>query len=81
MRRKERPAPPDKIRMELTMNIGRMENIIEVFGSFDENLRYIENALSVRINDRDSELHISGEPCTPKRPSRACSRSPRGERR
>ncbi|MBQ4370071.1 MAG: PhoH family protein [Oscillospiraceae bacterium] len=48
--------------MELTMNIGRMENIIEVFGSFDENLRYIENALSVRINDRDSELHISGEP-------------------
>jgi len=45
---------------EKTMNVDRLENIISVFGSFDENLRLIENELSVRITDRNSELFISG---------------------
>jgi phosphate starvation-inducible PhoH-like protein len=31
-----------------------------VFGSFDENLRLIEDELSVRITDRNSELNLSG---------------------
>ena len=46
---------------EKSMNVDRMEYIISVFGSFDENLRIIENELNVRIADRDSELKISGD--------------------
>ena len=45
---------------EKTMSVDRLENIISVFGSFDENLRLIEDELSVRITDRNSELNISG---------------------
>ena len=47
--------------MERTMNVGRMENIISVFGSFDENLRMIEKELGVKVTDRDSEIHIVGD--------------------
>ena len=45
---------------EKTMSVDRLENIISVFGSFDENLRLIENELGVTITDRNSELNISG---------------------
>ena len=45
---------------EKTMSVDRLENIISVFGSFDENLRLIENDLNVRITDRNSELNITG---------------------
>ena len=45
---------------EKTMTVDRLENIINVFGSFDENLRLIEDELSVRITDRNSELLITG---------------------
>ncbi len=38
-----------------------MEHVISVFGSFDENLRLIENEFAVRVTDRDSEVHITGE--------------------
>ena len=38
-----------------------MEHVINVFGSFDENLRLIENEMNVRITDRESEIKISGE--------------------
>jgi phosphate starvation-inducible PhoH-like protein len=46
--------------MEKTISVDRLENIINVFGSFDENLRLIEKELNVKITDRNSELHISG---------------------
>jgi len=46
---------------EKTMSVDRLENIISVFGSFDENLRIIENDLNVRITDRNSELNLSGD--------------------
>ena len=46
---------------EKSLSIDRMENIINVFGSFDENLKVIEEEMSVRISDRDSELHVSGD--------------------
>jgi phosphate starvation-inducible PhoH-like protein len=39
----------------------RMEQIINVFGSFDRNVRIIEGELSVKVTDRESELHIAGE--------------------
>ena len=42
------------------MTVDRLENIISVFGSFDENLRIIEEELNVRITDRNSELSITG---------------------
>ena len=45
---------------EITMNIERMEHIINIFGSFDGNLKLIEDALEVKISDRDSEIKISG---------------------
>lgn len=46
---------------EKTINVDRLENIISVFGSFDENLRLIENELNVKIVDRNSELSLSGD--------------------
>ncbi|MDR1065711.1 MAG: PhoH family protein [Oscillospiraceae bacterium] len=45
---------------EIIMNVDRLEDVISVFGSFDENLRLIESELDVRITDRNSELAISG---------------------
>ncbi len=46
---------------EITIGIERMENLINVFGSFDENLKLIEEELNVRIVDRDAEIHVSGD--------------------
>jgi len=46
---------------EKNISVDRLENIISVFGSFDENLRLIESELNVRITDRNSELNISGD--------------------
>ena len=48
--------------IERTLPIDRMENVINVFGSFDQNLRIIETELGVRVTDRDDQLRISGEP-------------------
>jgi len=42
------------------MTVDRLENIISVFGSFDENLRLIEDELDVKITDRNSELNLLG---------------------
>ena len=46
---------------EISVSVDRIENIINVFGSFDENLRLIESELNVKVTDRDSELKITGE--------------------
>ena len=46
---------------EKTMSVERLESIISVFGSLDENLRLIEDQLGVRITDRNSELNITGD--------------------
>lgn len=48
--------------IERIMAVDRMEHIISVFGSFDQNLRIIETELDVKVTDRESELKISGEP-------------------
>ena len=47
--------------MERIISVDRLESILEVFGSFDQNLRLIEKELGVRVLDRDSEIHITGE--------------------
>ncbi len=46
---------------EKTMQIDRMENVISVFGSFDQNLRIIEAELGVSITNRDDQLKIGGD--------------------
>jgi len=46
---------------EMTMSVDRLEGIISVFGSLDENLRLIEDHLGVRIVDRNSELCLTGD--------------------
>ena len=47
--------------IEKSVSVDRMEHVINVFGSFDENLKLIEDELGVHITDRDSELKICGE--------------------
>ena len=47
--------------MERTVNAERMEQIIEVFGSFDENIRKIEDAFRVRVINRGTELKVQGD--------------------
>ena len=47
--------------VEQRMSIGRMEEAINVFGSFDENIRLIESELHVGVTNRDGELKITGE--------------------
>ena len=47
--------------IEKTIEVDRMEHIISVFGSFDQNIRIVESELGVTVTDRDSVLHIAGE--------------------
>ena len=47
--------------IERTVNADRVEDIIAVFGSFDENIRRIEEAFSVSIVNRGTDLKITGE--------------------
>jgi phosphate starvation-inducible PhoH-like protein len=47
--------------IEKTMQIDRMENVISVFGSFDQNLHIIETELNVTVANRDDQLKITGE--------------------
>ena len=43
------------------VNAERVEDLISVFGSFDENIKRIEEALDVTIINRGNELKITGE--------------------
>lgn len=43
------------------MNVERVEDLISVFGSLDENIRRIEQGLGVQIVNRGSDLKVSGE--------------------
>lgn len=47
--------------MEQTISVDRLEQIINVFGSFDENMKIVEQELKVSVVNRDTELKISGE--------------------
>lgn len=47
--------------IEKTIEVERMEDVINVFGSFDRNLRLIESELGVKVLDRDNMIHICGE--------------------
>ena len=47
--------------IERTVNAERVEDVIAVFGSFDENIRRIEEAFSVTIVNRGTDLKITGD--------------------
>ena len=46
---------------ERIVNAERVEDVINIFGSFDENIRRIEETLSVSIVNRDTELKVCGD--------------------
>lgn len=47
--------------VERIVNADRLEDVIAVFGSFDENIKRIENAMNVRIINRGTDLKVSGD--------------------
>lgn len=47
--------------VERMVNVERVDDLIAVFGSFDENIRRIEDAMGVQIVNRGADLRISGE--------------------
>ena len=46
---------------ERIVNAERVEDLMAIFGSFDENIRRIEEALSVTIVNRGNELKVTGD--------------------
>lgn len=46
---------------ERTINAERVEQLIDVFGSFDENIKKIEAEFQVHITNRNTELKVTGE--------------------
>jgi len=57
--------------MERVINAERLEHLIEIFGSFDENIRKIEDAFDVKVTNRGTELKVVGEPEQADRGARA----------
>ncbi len=47
--------------IERSVNAERVEDLISVFGSFDENIKRIEEAFCVSIINRDQEIKITGD--------------------
>ena len=48
--------------MEQRIEIERLEQAVNLFGSFDENIRLMEAEFHVTVANRDGELRITGEP-------------------
>ena len=48
--------------MEQRISIERMEQAVNLFGSFDENVRLIESEFKVTVSNREGELRVNGEP-------------------
>ena len=48
--------------MEQRISIERLEQAVNIFGSFDENIRLLEQEFSVTVVNRDGELRVDGEP-------------------
>ncbi len=47
--------------IEQTINIDRMEHALSLFGSYDENVKLIENEYGVSIIGRGTDIKVSGE--------------------
>jgi phosphate starvation-inducible PhoH-like protein len=48
--------------LEQRISIERLEQAVNLFGSFDENIRLLEQEFSVTVVNRDGELRVEGEP-------------------
>ena len=48
--------------IEQTIQVDRLEHIINLFGSFDENMSIIERELGVQVVNRNTELKVTGDP-------------------
>ena len=46
---------------ERIVNADRVEDLIAVFGSFDENIKRIEQALNVQVVNRGTDLRVTGD--------------------
>lgn len=46
---------------ERILSVERVEDLIAVFGSFDENTKRIEEALDVKVVNRGTDLKVSGD--------------------
>ena len=46
---------------EQTISIERMEDAVDLFGSFDENIKIVEHELNVTVVSRDNQLKVAGE--------------------
>ena len=47
--------------MEQRISIERLEQAVNIFGSFDENIRLLEQEFHVTVVNRDGELRVDGE--------------------
>ena len=47
--------------IEKSLQVDKIEQIINVFGQFDENIKHIEQTLNVKIINRDTELKVTGK--------------------
>ena len=47
--------------MEQRIEIDRLETAVNIFGSFDENIRLIESEFGVIVTNREGELRINGD--------------------
>ena len=47
--------------MEQRISIERLEQAVNIFGSFDENIRLLEQEFSVTVVNRDGELRVDGD--------------------
>ena len=45
--------------MEQRISIERMEQAVNIFGSFDENIRLLEKEFNVTVTNRDGELRFA----------------------
>lgn len=52
---------PEETMIEQLINIDRMEYAVALFGSFDENIRLIEQEYHVIVTCRGTEIKVSGE--------------------
>ena len=48
--------------MDQILNVDRLDRVMSVFGSFDENIKVVEKELGVSVLMRETDLKISGEP-------------------
>ena len=47
--------------MEQRISIERLEQAVNIFGSFDENIRLLEQEFNVTVVNRDGELRVEGD--------------------